>query len=106
MAQSRTSRNSPDLLDLTAGWDAMESINRIRVKVVLELVEEKGTGDLWATLEAWGEFLGEPEAKLLASVKSKCSATQFASLDTALFRALYALDGRLASLELGGKELR
>lgn len=106
MASSRGSSNTPDLLDLTASWEAMENINRIRIKVVLELEEEKETGDLWANLEAWGEFLGEPEARLLGSVKSRCSATQFASLDTALFRALYALDARLASLEMGGKELK
>lgn len=80
----------------------METISRIRIKVILELREDPKGGDLVAHLEAWGKYLDEPEVKLLASVNAICSATQFASLDIALFRALYALDGRLAALELQG----
>lgn len=82
----------------------METISRIRIRVTLELREHPKGGDLVAELQAWGKYLDEPEVKLLASVSAICSATQFASLDTALFRALYALDGRLAYLEMQGKE--
>lgn len=91
------------LLDVTSSWQAFEHINDVRVLVKLEPREVNQAWSLWAVGEVWGEFLGEPAAMLLVSESVKCSVSDWESLDTVVFRLMYALDAALALREMGGK---
>lgn len=106
MASSRGTLNGPDLLDFTESLKAFQEQNSIEVRVELSLSETYGHTDLVAVLTAWGRDERIQDQVILASLNVTCSATKYKSLDTALFRALYALDSHLAWLEMGKPDRR
>lgn len=101
MAQSRFSQHSPDLLDTVSAWEAFEHINSVSLKVRLASVTVRGRWKLMMVGEVWSLSVENGEALLLVSESLNCSDTSWRSMDTAVFRLIYALDAALAFKELG-----
>jgi len=87
-----------DVTDLLCGFQEHNSCVLKMGVTVEDLGKVRG---LIISAEAWGEDLGKPEAKLLASVSVRCSALNLRHWNSALTHVLYALDFQLALLELG-----
>jgi hypothetical protein len=91
-------------MDVLAAWEAFEAINKCRVVLRFEPVSTTKLWLLEAHAAVWSESPDLPEAKLLACESVRCSGSEYAGLDTLVFRLLYALDGKLASRELENVE--
>jgi len=76
-----------------------ERTNKVEIKLFGELVTHAGRQDLEWRLEAWGEFMGEPAAKLLASVKRTCMGSRLVTMEALLLQLLYSMDFELGLLE-------
>lgn len=103
MALKHGSSSGIGLVDLVHSWAAFEQINQVKVacQVAYEVLDGKWALQIRA--EAWAKDPVSGEARCLVSESVRCSATDWQSLDTALFRLLYALDAALAFREMGGK---
>lgn len=64
--------------------------------ICLETSERGTEDDFWITCTAWPEGADRRVVKPLASVSLSFLGSKLRNLDTALFRALYALDAQLA----------
>lgn len=106
MALSNGSSQTLGLLDVISAWEAFEVINKCTVTCMLEARRTRAGWELWMSGSAWIGDVNTPEAQPLVSESVKCSAMEWKSLDTVAFRLLYALDGALASLELGKDKKR
>jgi hypothetical protein len=89
-------------LDVLMSMVAFERINNVRLEIRLSSTETRGKADLQIMCAAHAVGVEIGEAPSLASVSVTCLATNLKSLDAALIHALYLLDGKLASNELGG----
>lgn len=88
--------------DVVATMTAFEEINRCRIVIRIEATDLDGAYGPWLVGEIFGR---KPESLGLVPwvcLKSRCLVTDWQSLDTAVFRMLYSLDGALAELELLG----
>ena len=99
MAANIGSSNGPDLRDIAAALLAFEEQNTCRLVMTLRTMPPPATPDIW--LE--GKALSLPQLgqvpRLLASASVTCLAISHKSMDTAVFRLLYALDFELAQRE-------
>jgi len=87
------------LLDVTSAWEAFETINRV---VVYSNIFSELRGTLWRLRMTLTAFSVDSEGLVverLASESAICSDTEWKSLDTVVFRLLYALDAKIASAE-------
>lgn len=96
MALKRGGSNSADVVDVMALLEAFEEMNGCRVSVEMMLTKEGGIRDLWLQATAWERGGELPDPKVLTSVNATCSAINLRSLDAAVIRILYTLDGKLA----------
>jgi len=99
LAQSRGSSNGVDLLDVVSSWEAFEVINKGNVRMVIGSRQKAGNWELIVVAEFWSHLITHPGAELLGSESAICSAMSWKSLDTVVFRLLYALDAQLACKE-------
>lgn len=102
MALKNGSSGMLGLLDVTSSWEAFEVINKCHVVTRLESVRTNHLWVLEAHATAWSGHPTDPEARFLVSASVRCSASEWPSLDVVVFRLLYALDGKLAELEMNG----
>lgn len=103
MGLNHGSSQTVGMRDITASWEAFEHINKVTMTMRLEPRMVGKTWSLWLYGCVWEGELDSPEVKLLASESVRCSDTSWLSLDTAVFRLMYALDAALAFREMGGK---
>lgn len=88
------------LSDFASSMRAMQEMMSGRIVVSLASEVIAGREGLYATA-AWYDLKdGKVEQNSLVSVKIHLSTQDYASLDVALFRLLYLLDGKLAFNEL------
>jgi len=91
------------LVDLAMNIVAFETINNVRIRLELTVVDRRGRGDVQVTATAHPRTPEVPVPPPLASVSVTCLATNLRTVDAALIHVLYLLDGRLAKVELGGE---
>jgi hypothetical protein len=91
-----------EVADVRDTWQAFELQNRVKLEIRTELVSRSGIPDLVLTAIAHEEGLEIGEAKVLASVSVRCSATNLRHWKDAHTHVLYALDFKLALNELEG----
>lgn len=88
------------LIDFESALEAMQEMMQLRIEIRIATQSVGGRQWLYATAVATSLPGQEQEPMSLASVSVPLSWTEYRSLDTALFRLLYLLDGKLAEEEL------
>lgn len=102
MALRHGSSQTLGLVDVAATLEAFEQINSCSIQLGLKMLPRKGETFLIMEAKAVEVSPLSLEVKVLAWVSLTFSASQYQSLDTAAFRLLYMLDGRLADQGLSG----
>jgi len=95
-----SSSGSVGLLDFLTTIEAMQEMMQIGIEVRLAMPSKVGRQSLFATAIATSRKEGPEEGTVLASVSAPLRENTYQSLDVALFRLLYTLDGKLAENEL------
>lgn len=75
---------------------ALEVMCKVHITISLSMEDSEGRRGPWLTGVMWSRLEEAQEVKRLVSCQLKCSAMDYRSLDTAIFRLLYMLDGQLA----------
>ena len=87
------------MLDVVSSWEAFEVINKGHVTLEITSRLRGGNWELVATA-SFGDILdSEQEVQPSVSESAICSAMSWKSLDTVVFRLLYALDAQIACKE-------
>jgi len=80
--------------------DAFEQMYLSRIVIQLTLRDMDGKRGPWLVAKLYQSHQVDTAQQPLVSAKLRCSASDFTSMDVALFRVLYALDSALADKEL------
>lgn len=89
-------QNGLGVTDVQTALIGLEQMCRVHITVTFSLEDEDGCLGPWLTGVMWTRMDTVGEVMRLVSAKLRCSDTDFRSLDTAVFRLLYMLDGQLA----------
>ena len=100
MSLKGSSSGTVGLLDFTTTMQAMQEMMQIGIEVRLSMPLRAGQQYLFATAVATSRKEGDDQSTVLASVSVPLREKTYQSLDVALFRLLYSLDGKLAENEL------
>jgi hypothetical protein len=103
LASREGSRSGVELVDVAMNIVAFETMNNVRMTVLLTVVDRHGRADIQLLLTAYDRKHSGAEVKPSVSVNVSCLGTNLRSLEAALIHGLYTLDGKLASIEIAGE---
>jgi hypothetical protein len=100
LASSRSSKNTPDIVDVAEALIAFQDINSCQISLCLTSDTSRSLPVLVLELTAWKPNSERSAVSRLASVKLRAGYSDRRPMDALIFQLMYALDAEFARQEM------